>query len=87
MKAAVNLKHPRMVINGKNEEIPLCISTGRLLGAFEDKRQGFDDLGIAVSIYFKLLKSFISLFMVCSILCIPLYYIYSSGSMSLQATS
>ena len=87
MKAAVNLKHPRMVINGKNVKIPICIPTGGLLISFEDKRQGFDDFGIAVSIYFKLLKSFIYLFTICSILCIPLFYVYSSGSMSLQATS
>ena len=38
MKAAVNLKHPRMVINGKNVKIPICIPTGGLLTAFEDKR-------------------------------------------------
>jgi hypothetical protein len=48
--------------------------------------QGFDELGMATSIYFKLLKSFINMFMVFSIFCTPLYYIYSCGDMSRQAT-
>ena len=86
LKAVINLKHPRMVIDGKNQRIPLCIPTGRLLNSFEQKLQGFDELGMAVSIYFKLLKSFITMFSICSVLCIPLYYIYSCGDMSRQAT-
>lgn len=41
---------------------------------------------MATSVYFKLLKAVILIYAVCSILCIPLYYLYASGNMSLQAT-
>lgn len=80
MVDVVNREHPRR--NG--ELIPLCISTGRLheSNAGKNHVDGLDELGIGVSMYFKLLKSLIWFFSVCFILNIPLMFIYSRGLMS-----
>lgn len=86
MKANENLKHPRIVVKGEPSLIPLCVDTGRLINSFGNKIYGLDDLGIAVSIYFKILKSFIVFFFLCSVVCIPLFFLYSCGDMSKQAT-
>ena len=37
MQLVVNQTHPRVRINGKQEKIPLCVSTGRL-GQFQSSR-------------------------------------------------
>ena len=84
--AAINLKHPRQIRDGVPRQIPICISTGGLVCS-KKELYGIDDLGIAVSIYFKLLKSLIWFFLICSMLCIPLYFLYSCGNVSRQASS
>jgi hypothetical protein len=81
MKAITILRHPHKVIDGEPKEVPFCISTGSMWASFQKQLYGFDDLGIAVSIYFKLLKAMTCFFIVCSILSIPLYYIFSNGDM------
>ena len=86
MKAAVNLKHPRSIIDGEPRPIPLCIDCGSLVRINQNILFGLDDCGIAVSIYFKLLKSFIIFYTLLSLMCVPLYYMYSCGEMSKQAT-
>ena len=87
MRANTNLTHPRMTRPGSKEpcELPFCINTGTLGWGDKTKMFGLDKLGIAVSIYFKLLKSFIIFFLVCTLTACPLYYFYSSGNMSQQA--
>mmetsp|Transcript_511 Transcript_511/g.524 ORF Transcript_511/g.524 Transcript_511/m.524 type:complete len:90 (-) Transcript_511:3636-3905(-) len=66
--------------------MPLCINTGRLMNSSNKEQYGLDDLGMGVSIYFKLLKSMIIFFIFCSVISSPLYYFYSSGDISQQAT-
>jgi hypothetical protein len=89
--ASINLKHPRHMNDDKEpENISLCVSTGNLwrkCGKKGEEHDGIDDLGIAVSIYFKLLKSLVILFLICSVVCSPLYFFYSCGNVSRQATS
>ena len=75
-----------MILEGEPNLIPLCIDTGSLINAGEKEIYGLDNFGIAVSIYFKLLKSFIIFFSFCTIICVPLYFLYSCGNMSKQAT-
>jgi len=82
MKANMNMKHPRIIINGEPRQIPLCIDTGRLLTSDEKHLFGLDELGIAVSIYFKLLKSLVIFFTVVTMVCMPLLYFYGCGDMS-----
>jgi hypothetical protein len=51
------------------------------------KLYGLDELGTGVSIYFKLIKSLISLFLFLTLLSTPIYYVFSCGNISNQATS
>ena len=46
-----------------------------------------DELGLAVSIYFKLLKSIVLFFIVAALLSTPVYYIYSHGGMTASSTT
>ena len=85
MKATVNTAHPRMAIQGSPQPIPLCINTGSLMSSTKELF-GLDELGIAVSIYFKLLKSLTIFFTLCSVVCIPLIYFYGCGDNAKQAT-
>jgi hypothetical protein len=80
--ASINLKHPRHMKDGEPEPISMWISTGNLITCSKEQKHGIDDLGIAVSIYFKLLKSFINFFLLCSVICIPIYFFYSCGNVS-----
>ena len=83
MKATVALKHPREFVGGEPRLMSLCTSTGGLLRtAFQKTTSGFDDFGIGVSIYFKLLKSLIIFFLICALCCTTLYYYYSNGNMN-----
>jgi len=83
MELAVNLFHPRIKIDGKLEKVPVCIKSGNLKMNQKEKEQlyGMDELGLGVSLYFKLLKSLTIFFVVISLLNIPIYYIYSQGAM------
>jgi hypothetical protein len=81
MKSVTILRHPHKVIDGEPKRVPYCIDTGSMWSAFNKNLYGFDDLGIAVSIYFKLLKTMGCFFVLCTILSIPMYYIFSSGDM------
>jgi hypothetical protein len=82
MRAAVNLRHPRVNVDGEPREVPLCVDTGRLTGSTKKELHGLDELGIATSIYFKLLKALIGIFCLCSFVALPLYFLYASGKMS-----
>lgn len=81
MKQVIDLNHPRKIVNGEPKKLSLCSSTGRLAES-NDLINNFDELGIGISLYFKLLKSLIVFFIFCSILSSPLSYIYSTGSVA-----
>jgi hypothetical protein len=46
----------------------------------KDKHYIFDDLGMGASMYFKILKALIRLFMVIIVIYTPLFYLYSCGA-------
>ena len=52
----------------------------------EQDTKVFDQLGIGVSIYFKILKAMTYLMLVCTIASAPLYYFYSKGTVSEMAS-
>jgi len=89
MEFSVNQFHPRMKIDGKLEKIPLCINSGSLRLNQNAKKElyGIDELGLGVSLYFKLLKSLVFFFVVVAIINIPIYYIYSQGEMKKASTT
>jgi hypothetical protein len=80
MKTVVNQSHPRIYVDGEPQLIPLCLDFNST-----DETSVLDQFGIAVSFYFKILKTFVWFFIICTILCSPLFYIYSGGKMSQQA--
>lgn len=87
MQLVVNLQHPRRYVNGKPELIPLSVPTGAFSRKVKDEIfDGIDELGMGVSIYFKLLKAVIFIYLVCSIVSLPLYYIYSCGEDSTSSS-
>jgi hypothetical protein len=47
----------------------------------------FDQLGVGVSLYFKLLKAILLLIGICTVMSMPLYYFYSCGKLYEQASS
>ena len=81
MTEAVDQSHPRD--KSTNTLIPISKGTGSFRKS--DKGTGIQDLGIAVSTYFKILKILLYFFSFFSILCLPLYFIFSCGHVSLQA--
>jgi hypothetical protein len=81
MLATINSYHPRNKAFGKADLIPLSEPTGMLNWKISEKVLGIDVLGKAVSMYFKMLKSFVLFFIWVTILCIPLFILYSSGEM------
>ena len=48
---------------------------------------GIDELGLGVSLYFKLLKSLTFFFILLSVINIPIYYIYFYGDMRISSTT
>ena len=76
-----DMTHPRLNINGKREKIPLCMPTGRLAKIRTKQMYGMDELGLGISIYFKLLKSITLLMVVLSLITFPVFYIYGAGQM------
>jgi len=80
MISTINHLHPRIFKDDKVMKVPLCASTGSL--AADQQLSAMDDFGVGVSLYFKLLKSLVSVFAFCSVLSLPIYYIYSCGAVS-----
>jgi hypothetical protein len=75
--------HPRTMstnlfdlVDGKLSEIPICSKTGCFSCSTEDMGTEFDQLGLGVVIYFKVIKSFAICFFFMSLICAPLYYFY-----------
>lgn len=82
MRNAINKNHPRIYEDKVAKKIRLCVDIGSLKDSHKNEHFIMDELGIGISIYFKLLKSIIRFFVVLSICCIPLFYIYSRGNFS-----
>lgn len=76
------MEHPRIRLNGTSRKIPLSEPTGKLGGKKDAEVNSFEELGIGVSLYFKILKRMTIFFFVASILSSPLAFIYSRGEVA-----
>ena len=79
-------KHPRMLKNGKLDYLPFC---GTHTGWFgfccrNSQKSDLSIYGMAVNAYFKIVKSLILVFLIISILNIPLYAMYYYNSLYLD---
>lgn len=83
MMNAVYRRHPRSFVEGETKLIPMWRGTGDLVtSACNNYRFVFDDFGLGVSIYFKLLKGLIVFFIICGICVVPLCFVYQNGDTS-----
>ena len=88
MRNAINKNHPRIYDEENNaKKIRLCVDIGSLKNSHKDEHHILDELGMGISIYFKLLKALIKFFVFLCVLCIPLFYIYSRGKFSSQVST
>ena len=74
----VDQQHPRR----NDEPISLMIPMGSFGMCRGKTVQGVDELGIGVTLYFKLLKSMGIFFFVCFLLHVPLIVVYSTGKLN-----
>jgi hypothetical protein len=75
-----NLRHPRRVEDGKFKKFPLCkTKTGWHCCIKRFRKSDFGYLGTGTSLYFKMLKYLIFLFLILSILSVPSYFFYIAG--------
>lgn len=81
MRIMMNKHHPRIYDENNHEakKIKLYEDIGTLRNTSKDKHYIMDKLGIGISIYFKLLKAIVRVFVVLIVLMLPLFYIYSCG--------
>ena len=89
MVAHVNLNHPRVV--KKNEEdgtitfekLPLGTPIGEMMSLMiDDKPQWvpFDQLGLGLTLYFKMIKIMIIILVVATLFSLPYMFVFNSGN-------
>jgi len=82
MMVQMEQDYPRIQVNGKSEKLPLCTPTGNFWLTHDPKnKKDFEQLGIGVTMYFKLLKFVIGFFIFCAILESYLMYQYADGKL------
>lgn len=73
-------RHPRIYENKEYKEYPICrTKTGGHLCCKMFRKSDLDEIGIGISLYFKMLKSLMVLFVIATILSIPAYVYFSAG--------
>ena len=86
MVAHVNLNHPREVIYNKNDgtmtfqKLPMGTPTGEMMGnVFLEKPKWvpFDQLGLGVTLYFKMVKIMIIILGIATLLCLPYMIVFA----------
>ena len=71
--------HPRAWKEGEPSVFPMNQPMGVLFGKIEDKDLEINQLGIAIRLYFLLLKCMIKVMIICFALSLPLVYLYANG--------
>jgi hypothetical protein len=81
MVDSINQKHPRKIVNGEYREHSVChTDTGSHIINKKPSEIGY--LGLGISLYFKMLKFLIVLFLLLTFINIPMYYFYCSANSS-----
>ena len=80
MRFVQDERHPRILKDGKKILIPICKSrTGWHCCCRGCRKSDLSDLGVGVTVYFKMLKYLMLLFLWFTILSIPAMIFYESG--------
>lgn len=87
MVAHINLTHPRIVRNEDDkmilEPLPMSTKVGTLFeNVFKDKPEfyPFDQLGLGVTLYFKMIRLLIIVLVISTFLAMPYMFVYNSGN-------
>ncbi|CDW91797.1 UNKNOWN [Stylonychia lemnae] len=81
MKQVINRLHPRVVIDGVKRTYPLCkTKTGWHCACKSWRDSDIRELGVGISVYFKMLKFFMVLMLWFAFLSIPSYFLYYTGN-------
>lgn len=81
MLKTVERKQPRRLVDGKLVPHSWCGSrTGWHCGCKSARKSDIRDMGVGISVYFKLLKFLMALFLWFTILSIPAYLLFSNGN-------
>lgn len=82
MMHEVNKLEPRKVLpNNVRAPYGLCMNAGRHSSKYESRKSEFNDLGVGINLYFKMLKYLQCLFLVMLLISLPSLTFYCSGSM------
>lgn len=77
IKLEAEMRHPRIISDGKPRLIPLCDSkTGWLICGDSNTTSDFERFGLGLELYFKIIKQLIVLFLIIVIINIPVCYFY-----------
>ena len=77
---AVAQREPRTLIDGKMESYPLFgTNTGWHTSTVSGRKADIEQLGEGTNLYFKFLKYFMVIFLVCSVLSLPSLMINEQG--------
>eukprot|EP00347_Sterkiella_histriomuscorum_P022647 403337690 len=81
MKQVFNIRHPRRVKNGQRTSYRLfCTRTGWHCPSKSCRKSDIQELGVGLSVYFKMLKFFMLVFPWFAFLSIPAYFLYYTGN-------
>ena len=81
MYNAANAYHPRVQTSEGVRKVPLCTATGNLNSAPAANEKDIHAIGMALTVYLKLMKSLIYFFILSSLCMAPLAYVYYQGEM------
>lgn len=79
---AANASHPRVYTSDGMKKVPLCTPTGNLNSVPAENEEDIHAVGMALTVYLKLMKSLIYFFIFASLFMMPLAYVYSHGQMA-----
>lgn len=89
MVAHVNLNHPRVVIKNESdgtvtfEKLPMGTPIGEMMtNMFTDKPHWvpFDQLGLGVTLYFKMIKIMIIILSAATLFSLPYLFVFATGN-------
>jgi hypothetical protein len=81
MMKTIEIKQPRRIVDGKVVPHSWCGSkTGWHCGCKSARKSDIRDMGVGISVYFKMLKFLMILFLWFTFLSIPAYIFYSTGN-------
>ena len=88
MKQRIDRTHPRLYIEGEFMQYPICkTSTGWNFPISKLRQTDMKDFGVGIWIYFKWLKYLICIFLIATIISVPLFVFFIGASTTVPSKS